>query len=454
MTWLGRPAFLAGINDFLTRHRFGSATLADLLDSLARASELDVHGWAGQWLRSTGVDTLTAAITPGATPAAPAVHVDHLGTRPHRLAVGIYDHSPGEPGRLDRRAAVVVSIGAGARRTAVPLPPGPPPALVLLNEGDLSYCKVRFDPRSWATVTSSLSGIADPLARAVVWNAARDLVRDGELPAARDYLQLVARHLPAETDTAIVGWVLSFARGQVADRYLAPQWRGEALRLIAGTCLGLLDRAADGAGSGLRLAAARGLIDSASGPAQIAMLRAGLAGEPLPGGLDLAADLRWQALLRLTVLGAAGPPEIDSEGARDATTTGRQWAARCRAAIAEPGAKRAAWAAMFETGAAAASELSGYLLSATAQGFWHPEQAALLAGYLPRYFPAVLATARCDAARARELARHGFPGHAVDAGTLLAGEQCLPDGAAAAGLRRLLADQLDDLRRALRVRAG
>jgi aminopeptidase N len=453
VAWIGRRAFRTGINAYLTQYRFGNATLSDLLDCLTRASGLDVHEWARHWLRSTGVDTLTvAAVQDEAGDAAGQLVIEHYGTRPHRLLAGIYDHRPDEPGRLGLRASVPVSIDAGTQRRVIPLPPGPRPALVLLNDGDLTYAKIRPDPRSWATVTSSLSGIGDPVARAVVWNAARDLVRDGELPAL-DYLQLVARHLPAETDTAIAAHVLDFARAQVTDRYLDPGSRRTGLDLIAGACRELLAHATPDAGHGLALTALRGLIYSASGPADIADLRTWL-GDP-----GLAPDLRWQALLRLTVLGEVSRAEIDQEHDREPSADGQQRAARCRAALPTCPAKQAAWAALFQTGQvaghgqAAGTELPAYLLTATAQGFWQPEQAGLLAGYLPRYFPAVIRAAdERGAAAARILVRHGFPAYAVDAATLAAGERCLDHGTVAPGLRRLLADQLDDLRRALRAR--
>jgi aminopeptidase N len=478
VAWIGRRAFRTGINAYLTQHRFGNATLSDLLDCLTRASGLDVHEWARHWLRSTGVDTLTvaavqdrAAETAGHEVGGQLV-IEHFGTRPHRLLAGIYDHWADEPGRLGLRASVPVSIDAATQRRVIPLPPGPRPALVLLNDGDLTYAKIRPDPRSWATVTSSLSSIGDPVARAVVWNTARDLVRDGELPAL-DYLELVARHLPAETDTAIAAHVLDFARAQVTDRYLDPASRRAALALITGACRELLanathDTATPGPATpdtaarniaahdstdGLALTAVRGLIDSAASPAEVADLRARL-GDP-----GLTAELRWQALLRLTVLGEVGRVEIDQEHDREPSADGQQRAARCRAALPTCPAKQAAWATLFETGHAAGSgqgagtELPAYLLTATAQGFWQPEQADLLAGYLPRYFPAVIRAAdERGAAAARILVRHGFPAHAVDAATLAAGEQCLEHQTLAPGLRRLLADQLDDLRRALCAR--
>ena len=102
--------------------------------------------------------------------------------------------------------------------------------------------------------------------------------------------------------------------------------------------------------------------------------------------------------------------------------------------------------------------LSGYELAATAQGFWQADQAELLAGYVPRYFTALAGAAAAGAADlARAWCRHGFPHHAADAATVRAGEQCLETGVLAQGsgsLRRLLADQVEVLRRAAAVRAG
>ena len=464
VAWTGWPAFIAGINDYLARHRFASATLDDLLGCLSRASGTDLDGWAARWLRTPGVDTLTlgqdgARIVEhaGRGPDQARI-VEHDGRRPHRVWIGAYDQAADDAGGLVLRGRFPVTVGADAAEVA--LPSGavdPPPALLLPNDGDFSYCKVRLDPRSWAALTSGLGRLADPLSRAVAWNAARDLVRDGELGAQR-FLELAARHLPAETDTTIAGPVLDFARWTIADRYLPRSQRDTALAGLADVCRALLARA-DGAeasgaeASGMRLVAGRGLIDSTSRPDEVTTLRSWLEAGRWPGGPDLDSRARWQIMLRLTVLGAAGRPEIEREAGRDTTDDGQQGAVRCRAALPGPDAKQAAWAQMF--GPHPAGEPSSYLLAATAEGFWQADQADLVAAYVPRYFPALaeLAVSRASAA-ARVLVRHGFPHQAVTAATLRAGEESLVRAGLPASLRRLLADQLDDLHRALQVRSA
>lgn len=441
VTWLGEKDFLAGINTHFARHKFGNATLADFIDSLAGATDRDVHAWAESWLRTTGVDTLTPAVTD--TPGGWTLTVERDGSRPHRIAVGAYDADPIDPGRLvlrDRLEIDVPETGATAPR------PGRRPALLVLNDGDNTYAKVRLDAASWAVVVDSLAGIPDALTRAVVWNAARDMVRDGELtPTA--YLETADTHLPHENDLAIVQGVLTFAADQIADCYLVPDQRPAALATLTRISRALLRRTEDGSDPGLRLTAVRHYIDAATQPEPI---QEWLTEGGVPGGPELDPELRWRVLTRLAVLGATDDAAITAELERDPSATGQEGAARCRAALPTAEAKAAAWARLF-TG----DDLSNYLFAATAQGFWQPEQADLVREYVPRFYPdAVALAARRGPAIAEACGRYAFPVHAVDAETLGAGEACLAGTDMLPALRRKLTDQLDDLRRALRVRGA
>ncbi|MFF2806939.1 aminopeptidase N [Streptomyces sp. NPDC058000] len=453
VAWMGEKDFLAGINDHFARHRFGNATLADFIDSLARATDRDVHAWAERWLRTTGVDTLTPTVAEDHD----TWHLDiaHTGSRPHRITVGAYAPDPDHPDRLSLRDRFDVDVPADGHPTRHTFPQAAP-ALVVLNDGDLTYAKVRFDAASWETAARALSGLPDPLTRAVVWNAARDLVRDGELtPTA--YLDAARDHLPQETDLAIVQGVLAFARTQIADRYLPPEARRDALTTLTALSRDILRRTegpGHGPEAGLRLTAVRAAIDSATGPEGIQdWLDAG----SVSGGPALDHELRWRILARLATLGAAPltalRDAIDAELARDPSATGQEGAARCRAALPDPAAKQAAWDALFT--ADAQSELSNYLFTATATGFWAPEQQDLLRPYAARYFAEVPAlAARRGAALAKAAGRYAFPAVLVEEDTLRRGENCLAEGDPTPALRRSLDDQLDDLRRALRVRTA
>ncbi|MEW5351349.1 aminopeptidase N [Streptomyces sp. 16-176A] len=439
VAWLGEKDFLAGINTHFERYRFGNAALADFIDSLASATDRDVPAWAEAWLRTTGVDTLTAATD--ARPGRWTCALDRAGARPHRVTVGVYDRDLSDGRTLTLRERYDTDVPRGG----APEPrPGIRPALVVPNDLDLTYAKIRLDETSLETVLRGLSGIPDALTRAVVWNSLRDMVRDGDLAPA-DYLATVAAHLPEETDLALVQGVLAFAGAQIADRYLHPDDRPAALTTLTALARDLLRRTEDGDNPGLRLIAVRQFVDAAAHPDTIA---AWLADGMVPGGPELDPELRWRVLARLAVLGATDEAAIAAELERDPSAGGQEGAARCRAALPDPEAKRAAWAAMF-----AGDDLSNYLFTATAQGFWQPEQAELVREYVPRYYEDVLAVAaRRGPAIARAAGRFAFPAHAVDAAHLALGEACLRDGDPVPALRRTLVDQLDDLARALRVR--
>ncbi|MFC8585704.1 aminopeptidase N [Streptomyces sp. NPDC057217] len=436
VAWLGEKDFLAGINIHFKRHKFGNATLADFIDNLAAATDRDVHGWAERWLRTTGVDTLTPRLDGEGLRW--NLTVDRDGARPHRISAGLYDRDPSGDLVLRERRELDVPQDAPAELT------GPRPALVVLNDGDLTYTKLRFDETSAESALNGISRVPDPLTRAVVWNALRDMVRDGDL-APVEYLAVAGAHLTEETELALVQGVLSFARHQIADHYVSADERPAALATISGIARALLRRTEDGEAPGLRLTAVRAFVDSATTPDKIASW---LDEGTVHGGPELDPELRWRILARLAVLGAVDEPAIAAELERDPSATGREGAARCRAALPHPEAKAAAWSALFDS-----DDLSNYLFTATAQGFWQPEQADLVSAYVPRFYEAAVALAdRRGPAMAEAAGRHAFPAHAVDADSLALGERHLADTPMIPALHRKLVDQLDDLRRALRVR--
>ena len=438
VAYLGEEDFLKGLNEHFRQHAFGNATLDDLLQSLAGSTDRDVYAWAERCLRTTGVDTLRID-------GDRILHTSVDGRlRPHRITAGEYDRAP--DGRLIAGSRIKLDL-PGEPVNPWREPTAPEPALMLLNDTDLGFVKVRFDEKSWQTVRDSLGEVPDPLARAVIWNAARDLVREAEISPA-EYLELVAAHLPGEESAHIVEAVLGYTRTTVADTYVAPEQRPAALAVLVGVCRALLRRTEGGPDTtGLRLLAVRSLIDAAYTPVEIAELQQWLVEDTVPGGPVLDPDLRWQLLARLCVLGAAGTAEIDAELVRDPSAIGERGAARCRASLPEEEAKESAWQLMFH------SDASGYIITATARGLWQPEQAALLGDRPLRYFGEVVeAGARRGPAVAQRLGRPGFPSFAVAPQTLAAAEECLVRDDLTAATRRVLEDEVDDLRRALRVR--
>ena len=453
VAYVGYDAFLAGLNRYFERHAWGSATLADLLAELEGASGRDLRTWSRVWLREAGVTTLQ-----------PQVELDELGRyrrvvieqlpatrpvgvsqvlRPHRVAVGAYRWSESNgPRRLVRAARVEVDL-LGAEVEVPELVGMAAADLLLVNDDDLTYAKVRLDPASMQTARAGVGALADSLPRALVWGALWEQVRDLAMPA-QDFVDVALSGLAEEARPGIIDAV----RGLTViarSRFVAPELRPEvALRLCAGTAEMLEDAEP---GSDRQLALARLHIDSATDPARLARLGDLLAGRTELPGLVLEDDLRWAAVIRCVALGAAGEDLIDAELAADPTTRGRQFAAHARAAIPTPQAKEAAWEA------AVAGGLTNMALAATLAGFAHPDTpAGLLDPYRQRYVEQVegLFTSRSPG-EALALARGLFP--SIDPRTVGVADGLLADAGLPAGLRRVLIERTDEVQLALACQA-
>jgi aminopeptidase N len=444
---LGDDAFLAGLRAHFAAHAYGNATLADLLDALSESSGRDLSSWAKPWLRTAGVSTLRPQVTIGADGRYTSVAIVQTAPqalRPHRLAVATY---AGEPGPVVRTATVDVELDAVAVTDVPELAGRPAGDLLLVNDGDLTFAKVRLDPRSLERLPDRLPRIRDSLTRALLWGAAWDATRDAELPADA-FVDLVVAGLPAETDVAMAADVLGYATDYAIARYLPSDRRTTGWAALGAACRSML--AAAPPGSGHQLTAARGLIRCA-GPDDIDMLRGWLdTSRPAgPGGLAIDADLRWLVVTRLAVLGAVDDADIDAEYVRDHTATGAEHAACARAARPDPTAKALAWDALVHDDTS-----SNRILFANASGFWQPDQDAVTAPYVDRYIidMPVLAARRPSQVTER-IASAAFPAYAVDTRTLARLTAMRDDGSMVPALRRSLVDETDELDRSVRARA-
>ncbi|RSN24748.1 aminopeptidase N [Amycolatopsis sp. WAC 01416] len=434
---VGTPALREGLRVYFTRHAYGTATFSDFLAALSEATGTDLTEWARVWFSTCDVSTVTPelTVTDGVITAA-AVRQDvpsgHPVTRPHTLDVGCYG---------DESTTVRVAI-EGPRTELPQLVGRPAPKFVLLNDGDLTYAKIRFDDRSRAALPEFLPRLS-PVNRAMVWCALLLAVQDGAYPAA-DHLDLVTGMLAVEPEPSIVVEVLEQARLDVADRFLHPARRSVALAAIAGA---IRDRMAEVAPSDeIWLCLCRGLVEFS---ADVVELRGWLDGTRLPAGLVLDADLAWRTRYRLAVLGGLSEDEIDAAHRADPSTRGEQFAAKCRAARPDPAAKSAAWEAILgDTG------VSSYGLWALAEGFWQPEQADLTAEYVPRFFAEMPAAARLRGDLVLDvLVRFLYPRYAASPETLRLADELLARADVELPLRRRVADFTDDLRRAVAARS-
>ncbi|GAC1494796.1 MAG: aminopeptidase N [Pseudarthrobacter sp.] len=383
VAYVGFEAFIAGSRQYFHDHAYGNTTLADLLSALSAASGRDLAGWAAQWLQTSGISTLSLDVTPDDDDVLGPVTIVQAALdpvtgreelRPHRLRVGLYNFDDG--GALVRTGSV--ETDAVGLRTEVPELTGPRrPALLLLNDDDLTYAKVRLDPVSEATVMASLDRITDPMARALCWTALWNSARDAESPATR-FVHAVTAFGPAETGIGVLLNILENAETAV-ERYTPAPERGTVRRDFLTAAAGQLELAAPGSDHQLGWARTVAAV-SRRDNSLLARLKGILDGTVAYKGLAVDAELRWNLWHALAANGQASLAELDTELARDTTASGRTGHATALAARPDPEVKAAAWRE-----AVHGTELSNQLLTATITGFTMAP-AALLEPYVDPYF--------------------------------------------------------------------
>ncbi|RAG85431.1 aminopeptidase N [Streptacidiphilus pinicola] len=453
VAYVGRDAFFEGARRYFKRHAFGNTTLNDLLVVLAETSgrgDEAMAGWSRAWLETAGVNALTPELTVDAEGRITdfAVLQDaaegYPTLRPHRVAVGLYERM--EDGRLVRSKRVELDVRAEARTSVPELVGLPRPALVLVNDDDLTYCKMRFDEQSLETLRTALGDVQDPLARALCWSAVWNMTRDGLMPA-RDYLDLVVRFAGRESDIGVLQQQHAQAK-LTLEQYVAPEGReAAALALAEGA---LIELRAAAPGSDHQLAWARFFAQAAHGPSDLQLVGGLLAGTARIDGLDVDQELRWALLQTLVAAGLAGDTELAAELERDNTASGKRLETAARAAAPNAETKARTWHVVVET-----DELPNALLEAEIVGFQQASQRELVAPYAEPYFEVL---EKVWAGRSIEIAMrivNGlFPRLVSTDATLARTDVWLAEHEdAAPALRRLVRECRDDLARALRAQA-
>ncbi|MEU8007392.1 aminopeptidase N [Catellatospora sp. NPDC049111] len=447
VAYVGIDAFVTGLRSYFKQHAWGNATFGDLLSALEAASGRELRDFAAAWLETAQVNTLRPVVEIAKDGTYRQVTVvqtapeSHPTLRPHHLAVGLYDLVDGS---LVRRERIETDV-AGAETVLAELAGKKAADVLLLNDDDLTYTKLRLDERSLATVVGNLSGFDSSLARALCWAAAWDMVRDAEMPA-RDYVALVTNALPGERDINLVTATLRQVQ-LVLTQYADPAWAPAGWAKLADTAKAALAVAEPG--SGFQLAWSRAFISAARGSSDLAVLQGWLTGTGVPEGITIAGELRWQLVQCLVANGGVDPAVIQAEHDADRTASGDIGAALAYALIPTPENKAAVWTEL--TGPTA---LPNWRNRALIQGFQHPAQAELTAPYTPRFFAEVAGVwAARDSEPAQEFVVLAYPVLDVSQQTVAAAQAWLAEEGHPAPLRRLMAEGNDRVLRALKARA-
>lgn len=450
VAWVGPEQFMAGVREYFSKHAWQNTELSDLMVELEKASGRDLDHWGRLWLETAGVNTLrpeldvdgdgnltSFAIVQSAVEGWPTI-------RPHRLAVGFYNlNSAGKLERVHRE-----ELDVDGERTEVPALAGlARPDLILVNDDDLAYAKVRLDEKSLTTATAHLKDFSESLPRTLVWNSAWDAARDGETPARR-YVELILANVAAESDSSVI-LVQLRQLATTLNFYVAEQHR-EATTVAAADTLWELANAVPG-GSDAQLQFVKSFALLARSTGQLDTVAGLLSGSATLEGLAVDQDLRWELVASLVAGGRLGTEDINAELERDNTSSGQNAAALAKAAIPTPDAKAAAWESIVVKG-----ELSNALQGSAVAGFTRVLDRSLLEPYAEKYFeavPGIVATR--THALAQQIVVGLYPALLTTQATVdrtdgfLAG---LP--AESAALRRMMLENRDGVARALRARAA
>jgi aminopeptidase N len=307
----------------------------------------------------------------------------------------------------------------------------PAPALLLLNDDDLTFAAVRPPDEQLSVLVSEAGALPTSIGRTVALTTVWDLMLDGRLPAG-EFVRCAAGVLRSETADSVVEPGLDLA--VQACRLWAPEsGRDRLMAEVADTCLALAT-----ASGARRMVALRALAATAVSDEQVDALR-DLAGDDI--------DLGWRRLTRLAALGRLDPDEVTLLSRRDPDPDAKVRAVVVDAARPDPEAKAAAWARIVER-----RELPMSSMLDAGRAFWQPGQAELLAPYADRYLAALPALNDAGMLAAMGMVRAMFPLVGVDNAFVDRVERTAAADTLSPVITRGLQEQADRLRRMVKAR--
>lgn len=450
VAWVGPEQFMAGVREYFAKHAWQNTELSDLMVELEKASGRDLDQWGRLWLETAGVNTLQPELTLDADGNLASFSIIQTAVeewptiRPHRLAVGFYNLNGA--GKLERIHREELDVDGG--RTEVPGLTGlAQPDLILINDDDLAYAKVRLDEKSLATATAHLKDFSRSLPRTLVWNSAWDAARDGETPARR-YVRLILANVGSESDSSVIQTQLR-QLATTLNFYVAEEFR-EATTVDAAASLWDLAAAVPG-GSDAQLQFMKAFAQLARSGNQLDSVAWLLDGSETLAGLTVDQDLRWELVASLVAGGRLDQEGIDAELDRDNTASGQNAAALAAAAIPTAEAKAKAWDAIVVKG-----ELSNALQGSAVNGFMRVLDRTLLEPYAEKYFEAVPGiVAKRTHALAQQIVVGLYPALLTTQATVDRTDRFLAGlPADSTALRRMMLENRDGVARALRARSA
>ncbi len=380
--FIGFDNFVTGLREYFAKFAWKNTQLSDLLEELSKASGRDLTAWSDTWLKTAGINTLRVLVEEvdgkyshvSILQEAPTMPIGSTEIRPHHLNLGVYDLVNS---KLTLRKIIELDI-SGELTHVVELRDEKVADLLLLNDGDLAYAKIRFDQRSLQTVVDNITEIDDAVSRYVCWMAIWDMWRDAEFPS-NQFATLLLKGLRKEPLINLVTG-LGGDLVELVEHASDPAHR-DALRAQVGSELQEMLLAAE-AGSDRQLLYAKNFASIAFTPNQVTLVKS-LLNQGLKG-LELDRDLRWFFAIKLAENGAISKEEIDTILESDATFQGELNHLEAVASLPDPKAKASTWASLLN------DPLSNWQRAYLALGFMRARQVEIMKDYVDPYFASLI----------------------------------------------------------------
>lgn len=448
VAWVGEEAFFAGVHNYFIKHQWGNATLQDLLSELEDTSGRKLRQWSTVWLETAGVNTLYPDVSVDTSGVITGFSIRQTAPeewptlRPHRLAVGFYN--PAEDGTFHRVWRGELDIEGAT--SEVPEARGlPRPELILINDDDLAYAKIRLDEHSRATAIDGLSRVQDPLARALIWGSLWDSTRDAETPP-REFIELVLRNIGAETESTTIRTALG-QLALVARNYCDPSHRAQTLAEVGDRVWNLATEA--GAGSDAQFQLVKAFATLASTTAHAETLRSLRDGDIALTGLSIDTDLSWELLGGLALCGATTGADIDAALAADNTSNGQQAAARVRSLLPSTSDKKAVFDQLVSS-----SDTPNAIVRSLTLGYDLVNDPTSLEPLVEDYFSMLEGIWNSRTYKIAEYLAEGlYPGSLVSEKLVQQSQDWLDSHPDIPALRRIVQENMAGVERALRVQA-
>ncbi|HEU4810647.1 MAG TPA: aminopeptidase N [Nocardioides sp.] len=422
---LGDEVFFAGVIDHFTQHRFGNATMHDLVASWERAGAGDLSSFSTNWLRTAGPDTIVLDRAAGVVRRTPPE--GRPADRPHTFRVA----SAAPDGKWE-----IATLSLEGPETAFAVEPS---HAVILDPYEDSWALALPDATTVPALKTLLPATEDSRLRAGIWNNVRNAFHNAAIDPA-DVLDLLEVGMPVEESDDAVFYTMPWTIAKVAPMAADP---AVALRRIHDTASGLVESAT--AGSTLQLSAFQATVSAATDSGE---LRSWLSGRVLPEGIELDLDLRWRVLVQLAILGETDRDEL--QAALDAEPTARSRVEHSRAMASLPDAEAKAWAWQRFTGEV---DVPNYELEAAGLGMWRHGHVHLTEEYVDRYVAELPDTVEKRSGwLLAQAALAFFPTTSLREETLAKVRAVIDSEGLDLSLRRQLVDMADELERRLAIR--